>query len=167
MKWLLREASLVTAIGALIVLIQPAWLPALTRPWLVIVGLLAAGAIISDALARVPTEPQPVAGGRKVPDRQPGEVRRMSEIEQANDFLVAVDYQLFPFLQSEINAIAAHRLLVNHNVVLERQPERARKLLGEEVWQVVQARDSGAGDSRWGNITITQLSALTRDLEKL
>ena len=167
MRWFVREASLSTALAALILMVQPAWLPLLVKPWLVVVGLLAAGAIISDAFARVPTEPQPVVRGRNVPVRQLGEVRQMSDIEQASDFLVAVDYRLFPFLQGEIKRIAAHRLLENHNVSLDRQPERARKLLGDAVWQVVRGPEAGESDSRWGNITIAQLSALTRDLEKL
>ena len=167
MRWFVREASLATALGALILLVRPAWLPLVIKPWLVIVGLLASGAIISRAFARVPAELQLVAGGGSVPPRQLGRVRQMSDIDQGSDFLLAVDYQLFPFLQSEIKAIAVHRLLVNHNVVLDRQPELARNLLGDAVWQLVRPPYAGEGQSRWGNITFAHLSALARDLEAL
>jgi hypothetical protein len=163
-KWFGREASLVTAIAALIAALQPSWLAVVGRSWLVVMALLASGAILSNALGHIPTEQAPVVTAEP---RQPGDVRQIGHIEQANDFLLAVDYQLFPFLQGAVRDIAAQRLLVHHSVVLESDPERARHLLGEEAWQLIRPTDAGDRESPWGTISVGQLAAVADSLERL
>jgi hypothetical protein len=163
MKWFFREASLVTALAALIVVLQPSWMPIVARSWLVVVVLLAAGAILSEVFGRIPVESP---HSREALGRKLGEVRQMRDIEQANDFLVAVDYQLFPFLQDAVRNIAAHRLLVHHNVELDRQPGRARELLGDATWQLLQPT-TGQGERDWGTISPAQLASVTDELETL
>lgn len=164
MKWFFRESSLVTAVAALIVVLQPSWLANVARPWLVIVALLAEGAILSEVFGGMPVE---TPGVQSASNRRLGEVRQMRDIEQASDFLVAVDYQLFPFLVDTVRDIAAQRLLVHHNVELDRQPVRARELLGEAVWQFVRAAAASEGDRNWGTITPAQLATVTDVLERL
>jgi hypothetical protein len=164
MKWFLREASLVTAIASLIVVVQPTWLATLARPWFAVVALLATGAILSEVFARLPPELLVVRG---LPRRNLGEVRQMREIEQANDFLLAVDYQLFPFLQDAIRSIAGHRLLVRHNIGLDAQPDRARELVGDVAWQLVGPAPGSESGRSWGTISPAQLATVTDALERL
>lgn len=166
MRWLWREASLATALAAMVLTLQPTWSSATIRAWLVVVGILGSGAILSEALARFPVEA--VRQGSAWPgsqERPATEVRHMRDIEQANDFLLGVDYQLFPFLRDRVREIAAHRLLTRHNVDLEHNPALARRLLGEELWELV--RPATANDERWGTRSTTRLDSITRDLEKL
>jgi hypothetical protein len=164
MTWFIREGSLVTAVAALVVLVQPDVLAVTLRAWLVVVALLAAGAVLSRAFRNVPPEPEPVSSATV---RRPGEVRNMRDIEQANDFVVGVDYQLFAFLQGALREIAAQRLLVHHNVLLERDQDRARKILGDEAWQLVRPRTEGAERQRWETVTVGQLAVATDALEKV
>jgi hypothetical protein len=164
MKWFFREASLVTAVAAVIVVVQPSWLAMLARPWFAVVALLGAGAILSVVFARLPPEPLVV---RSLPRSNLGEVRQMREIEQANDFLLAVDYQLYPFLQDAIRGIAAHRLLVRHNIGLDAQPDRARELVGDAAWQLVGPAHGSDGGRSWGTISPAQLATVTDALERL
>jgi hypothetical protein len=164
MKWFLREASLVTAIAAFVVALEPTWLTAVARLWLVAIVFLGTGAILSTVFGHIPTEPAPATIW---PARQLGELRQMRDIEQANDFLIAVDYQLFPFLQGAVREIAAQRLLVRHNVDLEREPDRARDILGQETWQLIRPLDTAAGKQRLGAISLTQLAVVTDALEKV
>lgn len=164
MKWFFREASLVTAVAAVIVVVQPSWLAILARPWFAVVALLGTGAILSEVFARLPPEPLVVRG---LPRRNLGEVRQMREIEQANDFLLAVDYQLFPFLQDAIRSIAGHRLLVRHNIALDAQPDRARELVGDAAWQLVGPARGSDGGRSWGTISPAQLATVTDALERL
>lgn len=162
MKWLFRETFLITSCAALIIMLQPAWLAQVIRLELVAITILTTAAIIERVFDRERMEPSPAPNPVKS-DR--GEVRHMSDIEQANDFLVAVDYQLYPFLHKVIRDIAAHRLLIHHNVTMDDQA-LARRILGDEVWNIVR---SGEGDNerRWGVMSQAQLSELTRTLERL
>ena len=164
MKWFIREGSLVTCVTALVAMVQPGLLAVAVRAWLVVVALLAAGAVLSRVFRSIPPEPQPVDSGTR---NQPGEIRHIRDIEQANDFVLGVDYQLFPFLHGALREIAAQRLLVNHNVVLERDPDRARKILGDEAWQLVRPRAEGAGQPGWATVTIGRIAAVTDALEKV
>ena len=77
----------------------------------------------------------------------------LREIEHANDFLLAVEYQLQPFLRQRLREIAADRLLVRHNVDLDRQPERSRNLLGAQLWELV--RRAAAGDEAAGRKAVS------------
>jgi len=164
MKWFFREASLVTAVAAVIVVVQPSWLAVLARPWFAVVALLGTGAILSEVFARLPPEALVVRG---LPRRNLGEVRQMREIEQANDFLLAVDYQLFPFLQDAIRSIAGHRLLVRHNIGLDAQPDLARELVGEAAWQLVGPATGSDGGRSWGTVSPAQLATVTDALDRL
>ncbi len=164
MRWLIREASLVTILAALIVAIEPSWLAAVGRAWLAVVALLAMGAITTEAFGHIPAESRLDDSPRP---RRLGEVRQMRDVEQANDFLVAVDYQLFPFLQRAVRDIAAQRLLVHHNLVLERDTLQARQMLGEAVWHLLQPADRAQNEGRWGSVSIRQLVAITDALESV
>src|SRR5258708_5548636 len=112
MRWLIREASLVTILAALIVAIEPSWLAAVGRAWLAVVALLAMGAITTEAFGHIPAESRLDDSPRP---RRLGEVRQMRDVEQANDFLVAVDYHLFPFPPRPLPAIPPHTPLSHHN----------------------------------------------------
>ena len=168
MRWLVREASLVTAVVALVLLAQPSWLGLLIRISLLVNALLVSGVILSHGFARFPQEPSRRGGeDRSNLIRPIGEVHQMRDIEQASDFLIAVDYQLFPFLRRRVREIAAHRLLANHNVDLEHDVAPARRLLGEELWELVRpvaVPDKGDG---WGTISTAQLARITHELEQL
>ena len=164
MKWFLREASLVTALFAFVVVLEPAWLATTGRLWLVAIVLLGSGASLSTVFGRIPPEPVPASNGLA---RQLGDLRQMRDIEQANDFLIAVDYQLFPFLQRAVREIAVHRLLVRHNVDLQREPDRARDILGQETWQLISPTETAEFKARLGSVSLTQLAAVTDALENV
>jgi hypothetical protein len=164
MKWFLREASLVTALAALALVLEPTWVATVGRLWLAAIALLGTGAILSAVFGHIPTEPDPAF---TLPLRQPGDLHQMRDIEQANDFLIAVDYQLFPFLQGSIREIAAQRLLAHHNVDLMRDPERARDILGQETWQLITPTETGVGKPRLGSVSLMQLAVVTDALEKV
>jgi hypothetical protein len=164
MKWFPREACLVTALAAIVLVLEPTWLVTVVRLWLGAIALLGSGAILSRVFGQIPTEPGLASTPR---DRQLGELRQMRDIEQANDFLLAVDYQLFPFLQGAVRDIAAQRLLVGRNVDLERQPDRARDILGQETWQLITPTQTAGGKPRLGSVSLAQLAAVADALEKV
>jgi hypothetical protein len=164
MKWFAREASLLTALSALVLVLEPTWLTTVGRLWLIAIALLGSGAILSTVFGNIPTEPGPAFTS---PVRRLGDLRQMRDIEQANDFLIAVDYQLFPFLQGAVREIAEQRLLVHHNVDLEREPNRARDILGQETWQLIRPLEPAEGKPHFGSLSIAQLAVVTEALEKV
>jgi hypothetical protein len=164
MRCFLREASLVTALAALVLVLEPTWLATVVRLWLIAMSLLGIGAILFAVFAHIPTEPGPASTSRV---HKLGEFLQMRDIEQANNFLIAVDYQLFPFLVGAIREIAAQRLLVRHNVHLEREPDRAREILGHETWQVIRPTQTPEGRPNLGSISLMQLAVVTDALERI
>lgn len=168
MKALLRELSLATSVAALALVADPAWFGLVVRALLLIASLLVLGAVLSAALARFPVEPARLrhdVRGKLI--RPVGEVRHVRDIDQASDFLVAVDYQLFPFLRDRLREIAAHRLLARHNIDLERDCGPARRLLGDELWDIVRPAAQPGKSEGWGTISTAQLATIARKLEKL
>lgn len=160
MKWFLREALLTTSLASLVVTLEPSWLWAMVRLWTVALVILAVGLYVSWLLS-VPLvrTPEPSSA------RKPGELREMRDIEAANDFLIAVDYQLGPFLQRAIHDIAKDRLLTRRDIALDEQPVRARQVLGEEVWRLI--RRSTEDSSSTSNLNHEQLALIVTALESV
>ena len=160
MKWFLREALLTTSLAALVVTLEPSWLSAMVRLWTVALVILAVALYISWLLS-IPLARKPESSSA----RTPGELREMRDIEAANDFLIAVDYQLGPFLQRAIQNIAKDRLLTRRDIALDEQPMRARQVLGEEVWRLISR--SNKDSSSTSNLNHEQLALVVTALESV
>lgn len=132
MKWFLRECLLVTSLTGLVVALEPSWLSAMLRLWTIALLILSVGLYISWLLG-VPLAPT----HETTSNRMPGELREMRDVEAGNDFLIAVDYQLQPFLQRTVRDIAKDRLLTRRDIALDEEQLRARQVLGEEVWRLI------------------------------
>jgi hypothetical protein len=134
----LRQAALVTApLVAVLVLRVPH--PGLAlRLWLVALGAVAIGTLAERALAG-----RPVGDGsgwrlrwgwwrRQWPER----VRGLEALEHAVEFSLATAFDVHYRLRPHLRIVAAHRL-ERQGVSLDRQPARARALLGAEAWDLV------------------------------
>jgi hypothetical protein len=62
---------------------------------------------------------------------------------------------------------AAARLATGHNVDLARRPDAARRLLGEEAWELLRPDRPEPGDRQGSGIPVRQLRALIDRLETL
>ena len=165
MTWLAREVSLLTAAAGFLAAVRPGWWPVVTAVWLVAVSVLVVVTALAEMLDRWPQEPSPAVDERRSAQRLPGRTTHLREIEHANDFLLAVEYQLQPFLRQRLREIAADRLLVGHNVDLDRQPERSRRLLGAEVWQLVRPAIGGDEAAVWKAMSVQRLQQAIQALE--
>jgi hypothetical protein len=133
-----RQVAVVTAPLAVALIIR-APLPGLAlRLWLVALGAIGIAALTERALA-----------GRAVGDgaawrlrwgwwrRPPADrVRALEELERAVEFSLATAFDVHYRLRPHLRRIAAHRLALR-GVSLDRQPERARALLGAQAWDLV------------------------------
>ena len=99
-----------------------------------------------------PEEPQPIA--------ELDRIDRLVVLGSANEF--DLHYRLRPLLRQ----IATERLHDRYGLDLDREPERARSLLGEELWAVVRP-DREVGRRSWPGLPAAELAGHVARLEQL
>jgi hypothetical protein len=97
------------------------------------------------------------------PMRPPELVRTEREITLG----VATAGQLYRRLLPMLREAAAARLSAGHNIELERRPEAARELLGNDTWEVLRPDRPEPDDRNAPGIPMSQLSHVIATLEKL
>lgn len=76
-------------------------------------------------------------------------------------------YDLHFRLRPTVRELTAGLLHVRRGVDLDRQPERAHELLGDETWELVRADRPVPGERRGPGITQAQLDRVVTTLERL
>jgi hypothetical protein len=105
-----------------------------------------------DHRGRKPTPPEPIAELERID--------RLLVLGSSNSF--DVHYRLRPLLRG----LASERLHARHGVELDRDPEQARSLLGDELWDVV--RPDRELDQRSGpGLPLPDVERLVTTLEEL
>lgn len=99
-----------------------------------------------------PEEPQPIA--------ELDRIDRLVVLGGANEF--DLHYRLRPLLRQ----IATERLHDLYGIDLDREPERARPLLGDELWAVVRS-DREVGRRSWPGLPAAELAGHVARLEQL
>ena len=84
------------------------------------------------------------------PPEQPEPIQELDRIDRTVVLAGANEFDLHYRLRPLLRKLAAERLLGKHGVDLDREPERARPLLGEDLWELVRperevGRRSGPG----------------------
>jgi hypothetical protein len=134
----LHPALVLTALLAVDVVFQPVPFGLAFRAWLVALGALAAAALVRGSLApyqQVHVKPVRLRTRRQVhPERPAG----LEEVERAIDFAVWNPADLKHRLRPLLREVAAHRLRNRRGADIDRQPELARRLLGEVAWDLIQ-----------------------------
>ena len=140
--WL--PAAVISVVAGLAVLLTPLPLGLAGRFWMVALGIVAASALIRAGLASHRQLAVPAARLRrsagKAPDRPPG----LAEVERAVDFGSWSQSDLQHRLRPILVEVAEHRLGSLRGIDLQRQPERARAVLGEDLWQLMAAGNADA-----------------------
>jgi hypothetical protein len=108
--------------------------------------------------------------GKPVPLEQPPRSQRVGQLEsvaRALDLAEASSFDLHHTLRPIVREIAAARLS-RHGVSLDRQPERARALLGAQTWDLVRPdREDPFGRSGQGGCSRDELRAIVDSLEAI
>jgi hypothetical protein len=98
---------------------------------------------VTNALPRA--EPTPVE-----PPPRSQRVGQLESVARALDLAEVSSFDLHNVLRPIVREVAAARL-ARHGVSLDRQPERARVLLGAQAWELVRPeREAPAGRGRGG-----------------
>ena len=154
----LVAALAVAALGTGFLIGYPAQVAAATT-----IAFAAVVSLIStrDLAARAELRPRPV---RKVADSPPLEqlrqVGRALTAAQASE--VGVDHDLRPLFRP----IAAMRL-ARRGVDLDRHPEKARAILGEQLWELVRADRARGSSLVAGGISTVGLQSVIERLERI
>jgi hypothetical protein len=102
---------------------------------------------------------RPVPG----PVRPPQLVRLEREITLGSANGANFEQRLLPILREA----AAARLAARHNVELARRPEAARRLLGDEVWELLRPDRAETADRTARGLPLRRLRRLIEALERL
>ncbi|MEN3340746.1 MAG: hypothetical protein V7644_150 [Actinomycetota bacterium] len=95
--------------------------------------------------------------------RPPELVRMEREITLGSARVAHLESRLLPILREA----AAARLSARHNVELERRPEAARRLLGDDAWELLRPDRAGAADRSASGLPLRRIRELVERLEEL
>jgi len=154
-------AAVASAAGlGVVVLVSPA--PGLTAEiYLFVVAAVAVAAVLLGVASALPRrEPAPL--------QQPPRTQRVGQLEsvaRALDLAEASAFDLHNALRPIVREIAAARL-ARHGVSLDRQPDRARALLGAQTWELIRAdREAPSRASGLGGCSRHELGQIVGALE--
>ena len=129
---------LATAILVTLVVLVPSRRSLFVGIYELVLATIAVGALLGSfrtfepkAWMRSPFERAPEKPEQPQPIAELDRIDRLVVLGAANEF--DLHYRLRPLLRQ----VAAERLYGLHGVDLDRDPERARPLLGDELWEVV------------------------------
>jgi len=97
------------------------------------------------------------------PVRPPELVRTEREITLGSANAAHMHMRLLPILREA----AAARLAAHHNVELDRRPEAARALLGDEAWQLLRPDRPAPEDRNAPGLPLRRIRGLVDTLERL
>jgi len=152
------------AVGLGVALLVSPGAPGLTvEIYLFVVAALVLAAVVLGVANALPlAEPVPV---QRPPRSQ--RVGQLESVARALDLAEASSFDLHNVLRPIVREIAAARL-ARHGVSLERQPERARALVGAQTWELVRPdREAPAGRSGSGGCSRDELRVIVDSLEAI
>jgi hypothetical protein len=127
-----------TALLVALVLAFPGQRSTLAGAYELVIGALAVAAIVAGMRALEPARWERSAFDR--PPEKPPRPEPIAELQRTDRALVlgaANAFDLHHRLRPLLRDLAAERLYAHHGVELDRDQERARELLGDELWDVV------------------------------
>jgi hypothetical protein len=130
--------ALLTAILLALIVVVPSRRTLLVEVYVLLLATIALATVVSSfrtlepqAWLRSPFEREPEKPEEPAPIAELDRIDRLVVLGAASEF--DLHYRLRPLLKQ----LAADRLHASHAFELDRDPERARLLLGEELWELV------------------------------
>jgi hypothetical protein len=161
------------ALAAIVALVGLLWTPKLSTPralgiWVVLATALFLLSLIRHAREYEGREPasrfEQALRRRKPTSSQPEELLRMErELVLGSADADHADRRLLPLLR----ATAAARIAARHGFELERRPEAARALLGEDAWDLLRPDRPPPEDRHGPGVPHRRVAALIERVESL
>jgi hypothetical protein len=102
---------------------------------------------------------------RRVTPRE--RLQQLARQEREVGLSVDAAFDLHVRLRPTLRLIAAHRLAAMRGIDLDRQPERARAVLGEDAWELVREDREAPLDRFARGIPVDRLRAVVESLERI
>lgn len=135
--------------------------------WVVVAAALALTVLIRSGERDWPAPPQRFEAALRRRKPAPSQAVEFLRMERELTLGMAdADHahrQLLPLLRSA----AAARLAARHGIALERRPEAARALLGDEVWELLRPDQPGPDDRHGPGLAQEQVTAVIVAVESL
>ena len=162
----LRLLMLPTVALVVIVVAAPGRLELAARIYALIVGVVALVVAIR-ALRRTDTPEEPLRTAGKPADRERRPPPSLTRAEQLAALGVASSFDLQYRLVPQLRATAAGLLESRRGIVLDTDPDAARRVLGDEAWELVRPMRPAPEDRVSRGLTPAQLSRVADALERI
>ncbi|GAC1656438.1 MAG: hypothetical protein NVS9B1_11810 [Candidatus Dormibacteraceae bacterium] len=163
-SWL--PAVVITLVAGLAVVLTPVPWALAVRSWMVGLGMVIATALIGTSLATHPRLVIPPVRLRRPAAGDVGRPPGLEEVERAIDFGSWNQSDLEHRLRPMLVEVAEHRLSSRRGIDYDRQPERARAVLGEDLWRLLNGDGPGAG-GRGPGVPVGVLQSAIEALEAI
>lgn len=162
--WL--PAAVITLLAGLAVVLTPVPWALAVRAWMVALGMVIATVLIGTVLASHPRLVVPAVRLRRPAAVTVGRPPGLEEIERAIDFGSWNRSDLQHRLRPILVEVAEHRLGSRRGIDLQRQPEGARAVLGEDLWSLLSA-DGPEASGRGPGVPVRVLRSAIEALEAI
>lgn len=96
----------------------------------------------------------------------PPRLRSLQELEHAADFALTTAFDVHYRLRPHLRRIAAHRL-ANRGIRMDEEPERSRRLLGADLWELVGPEREPPENRNAPGLSLAQLTGLVDAIESV
>jgi hypothetical protein len=162
------EVTVVPTVGlALALLLLPGAAALEVHVWLLVVLAGALLALVAAIRGSTPTPPSLFDAAFVRPQSRTPEFGDLARLGREVSMATGSAYDLHFRLRPTVRELAAGLLRFHRGVELDRQPERAQALLGDETWELVRADRPIPGERRGPGITQAALDRMVTALERL
>lgn len=159
-------AIAVSAWAGILLVVVPGRASLVGHVWLALVLAIALGASLGALVRAVPRRPSAFdaafASARRTYTRPASLERAEREVALATGTAFDVHYRLRPSLRA-----VASGLLLRRGVDLERSPERARELVGPDVWELIRPDRPAPDDRTAPGLPLAAVERAVGDLERM
>jgi hypothetical protein len=102
---------------------------------------------------------------RRTPPRR--QLSELARVERQVTLAAGSSFDLHVRLRPTIREIAEYRLLTHYGLLLDDQPDRARRLLGEPIWELVRPDRELPENRHAPGLSVRELDEVVSALERL
>ena len=132
-----------------------------------LVCTIALGGLAATIVSSLPGSRALNRGRRQAREPKPARPEQLASLERPLSGPERADFELPARVIALIHQIASASLARRRGTALEREPERAREIVGEHVWSLVADGGPSARPAVGSRLTLTELGIVVDDLEAI
>jgi hypothetical protein len=159
--------ALPTAVLVVVLLLAPGRAELGVHVYVLVLLAAALASVVGSIAAQARSGQSPFDTALHRPSEKTGRLAELERLEREVALAQATEFDLYHRLRPVVREIAAGLLFVRRGVDLDRQPERARDLLGEETFDLVRADREPPWDRTASGPALDELRRVVASLEAL